>query len=801
MIYTRYAIPQNSQTILRNRYLYFEMCKFKNTKIISCLILFLGLSSFLKLTAQLSVVYPAERSVFQRDNSNRGTISISGNLVNNADKVEARLIPVVFGQGTGTDWITIDSQIEGFSFTGKIESTGGWYTLEIRSFKGIQVVDIGTVQKVGIGEVFVIAGQSNAQGFGNNINAVGASDDRVNGYNYYNNQFLNESVPMDKFTKIQANDFIGPRGLTAWCWGELGDKLVKRLNVPVMFYNAATEGSSLENWVSSAAGRPTVHPYTGQQFQGGTPYSNLRIVLQNLSSLYGVRAVLWHQGEADSFTSESSYFDGLKTLIAETRKNTGKNINWVVAKASLNANQVFAHIIKAQNAVINTTQLVFDGPATDGIQFPRPDGVHFSNSGSVNGLSILADSWDQSLNTFFFTNSTPFKGTELNEIKFKCDVNNLAVLRLDKSFASIRWDGNNGSTSASTIQVNQGDYSAVARDAAGNYIFSNVMKVRDAYPRFSPTITPAISITACIGKTVELKANTVADLSLVWNTGETSTSINSGESKAFYANFKNTFDCLSPNSNQLTPQFVNPPPKPNLEFVNNKNADCEGGKVEVRVNNPFNFGVQWNTGETTNTVAYTSTPPAGSFVTLYSNFDCPSPVSNTVKPLIQILPATPTLVQSGPYSMEAISNDDPNQFEWYLENKFLKVEQKDLMVTQNGYYKVNSVKNFTTPTGGTLTCKSKFSSIVSYTKNSAISGLSVYPNPVVDGTFKLTSDTEIKNVNIQLYTSDGQLVLTSSVGTLLAPVPIHLNEHRTGGKFILSVGYGNTKKTYNLIFE
>lgn len=781
--------------------IYTDMCKLKNTKIIFCLVLFTGLSSFLNLTAQLSVVYPAERSVFQRDNSNRGSIAISGNLVNSADKVEARLIPVVFGQGTGTDWVTIDSQIEGYSFTGKIESTGGWYTLELRSFKGIQVLDIGSVQRVGIGEVFVVAGQSNAQGFGNNINAVGASDDRVNGYSHYNNQFLNESVPMDKFTKIQANESIGPRGLTAWCWGELGDKLVKRLNVPVMFYNTANEGSSMENWVSSAAGRPTYHPFTGQQFQGGTPYSNLRIVLQNLSSLYGIRAVLWHQGEADSFTSESSYSDGLKTIIAETRKNTGKNINWVVAKASLNANQVFAHIIRAQNAVVNTTPLVFDGPATDGIQVPRPDGVHFTNNGAVNGVSQLADSWEQSLNTFFFTNSTPFKGTDLNEIKFRCDVNNMAVLRLEKSFASLRWDGNNGSTNAGTIQVNQGDYSAVARDASGNYIFSNLMKVRDAYPRTAPTITPAISITACIGKTVELKASTATDLSLVWNTGETSPSINSGESKVYYANFKNTFDCLSANSNQLMPQFVNPPSKPNLEFVNNKNADCEGGKVEVRVINPFNYSVLWNTGETSNNVTYTTTPPAGASVTLLSNFDCPSPVSNTIRPLIQPLPATPALVQSGPYSMEAISADEPNQFEWYLENKFLKVEQKDLMVTQSGNYKVNSVKSFTTPAGGTLTCKSRFSSILTYTKDSEISGLVVYPNPVIDGTFKLTSDKEIKNVNIQLYTSDGQLVLTSAVGTLLAPVPIHLNEHRTGGKFILSVGYGNTKKTYNLIFE
>ena len=48
---------------------------------------------------------------------------------------------------------------------------GGWYRLELRARRGDQIVVMGEMEPVGVGELFVIAGQSYA---------VGANDELTN---------------------------------------------------------------------------------------------------------------------------------------------------------------------------------------------------------------------------------------------------------------------------------------------------------------------------------------------------------------------------------------------------------------------------------------------------------------------------------------------------------------------------------------------------------------------------------------------------------------------------------------------
>ena len=68
-------------------------------------------------------------------------------------------------------------------FNGRIKMKGGWYRLMLRASKNADVVYEKQIEKVGIGEVFVISGQSNAQGVPNS-NSTGAKDDRVNCANF-----------------------------------------------------------------------------------------------------------------------------------------------------------------------------------------------------------------------------------------------------------------------------------------------------------------------------------------------------------------------------------------------------------------------------------------------------------------------------------------------------------------------------------------------------------------------------------------------------------------------------------------
>ena len=120
----------------------------------------------------INITYPESRAVFQRENDNTSTIYLSGSCYQPIDSVQARVQAEVTGQGFNTDWVTIQRNPQGGVFQGPLRAKGGWYRLEVQAFAGGVVVGNDVVRKVGIGEVFIITGQSNAQGF-QNFGAVG----------------------------------------------------------------------------------------------------------------------------------------------------------------------------------------------------------------------------------------------------------------------------------------------------------------------------------------------------------------------------------------------------------------------------------------------------------------------------------------------------------------------------------------------------------------------------------------------------------------------------------------------------
>ena len=147
-------------------------------KYVNCVCLFLG--SFIVTYAQINIKFPVPRIVFQRNNANQSTFLIYGTYTQTADLIEARVVPVVTGQGTATSWTTIATNPTNGIFKGKLLATGGWYNLEVRSKLAGNIVETATLSKFGIGEVFIVSGQSNAEGNAIYTGAtIGATDDRV----------------------------------------------------------------------------------------------------------------------------------------------------------------------------------------------------------------------------------------------------------------------------------------------------------------------------------------------------------------------------------------------------------------------------------------------------------------------------------------------------------------------------------------------------------------------------------------------------------------------------------------------
>ncbi|TDB66003.1 T9SS type A sorting domain-containing protein [Arundinibacter roseus] len=586
-----------------------------------------------EVMGQISISVPTNRTVLQRDKNNAATVYIRGAYSQPIDRIEVQLRAI--NGGATSDWITIQNNPQGGTYSGQLDWTGGWYEMEVRGRRGDQVVGSSTLQRFGIGEVFLIAGQSNAQGYFN-YGGPGASDDRVNCVNHYNSGSISE-LPAPQFIHLNSDSYIAPRGNSAWSWGRLGDRLTQRLGVPVLFYNVAWHGSAVQNWRQSINGT-AYSVYNGEPFQpSGMPYGNLRLSLQYYIPITGLRAILWHQGEADNFTktSQSSYTNDLRAIIDQTRGETGRNISWVIARCSYdNQRGSDAAIINAQNETVANTSNTFYGPETDRIQAPRPDGAHFQDG----GLYELGDAWNDALTDDFFSRSEPFRSAVAPRITVACADNNSVSLTIEgENINSIQW--NNGRTD-SKIWVGGGRYVARVRDSFGNILSTPELQIPDQVQPSVPTINLDGSNTLCQGSTLALTASTSENIR--WNTGQTEQRITTNAPNTFWVSTQNVYGCEAVSAPVTIGIFSTPPPPRPSVSVQGATTFCQGGKVELRSNAEVRSA--WSNGQ--EGAVLTVTQSGDYRVRAIDQNGCPSPDSDPISVTVNALPVKPTIATS-----------------------------------------------------------------------------------------------------------------------------------------------------------
>jgi len=511
--------------------------------------------------AQITITSPVLNAVYQREISGQRAVTVTGTFTVPMDKIEVRAVPVINGQGIETAWKDLQAAPKNGVFKGDITLFAGWYTLEVRGTSAGQVVGRAVLQRVGVGEVFIIAGQSNAQGL-KKYPGPSAVDDRVIYISNYNNDSRDALTdpPAPVFSKVTSDvGIMSPRGQSAWCWGLLGDMLVANLNMPVLFVNTAWEGTSIENWSYSSQGIQAITKY-GLVLPPQMPYANLRIAARNYANQYGVRAILWMQGETDGLygTPSAFYRDNLQYVMNKLGQDTGgKRITWVIARTSRTSpdtqtpSKTYPAIIAAQNAVL--AQLfnpVWPGPETDNLDPDRPvDKTHFIGN---EALKILANAWYQSLDAKFFSTATPIAPTQVPEITATCVTENNAVsISLPAGYSSYSW--NTGAT-GNTIRVSAaGSYTAVVKDAAGNSILApTVILERNAVP-VQPTIVQQGQQQACADSAFTFSVPAGTDTYSWSRVGETNIlgagqSIRITESGNYQVKAQNIFGCVSVNS-------------------------------------------------------------------------------------------------------------------------------------------------------------------------------------------------------------------------------------------------------------
>src|SRR5262249_20638325 len=109
---------------------------------------------------------PQDFQVAQRDAKGDGTLRVAGKLgegARKADALEYRSGP----EGKPGEWRRLDAGVKDGRFEATVGvAAGGWYRLDVRAAAAGKAVAQATVERVGVGEVFVIAGQSNSANHG-----------------------------------------------------------------------------------------------------------------------------------------------------------------------------------------------------------------------------------------------------------------------------------------------------------------------------------------------------------------------------------------------------------------------------------------------------------------------------------------------------------------------------------------------------------------------------------------------------------------------------------------------------------
>ena len=389
-----------------------------------CLIaLHCALAGIMQAHAQLVITSPVSNQVMQRNASGTATISLTAYAHYPYTRVSAALVPIEGNANAALQLQLETSQLaQGFLYSAFSAPTG-WYRLKLTGTAPNGITDSAVVARVGVGEVFLIAGNSNAMG----LPGLGAKDASSNvvSFNAINKTLSNENItiapngpmPAPAFEPLKSNSNIFPNGETSWYWGELGDLLFQRWKTPVLFFNTAWAAANAENYRDAASGKDAYNLYVGKYWPNRQPYSNIVNTMRYMTSLTGVRAVLWAHGENDAQLgfNEAQYFDGIRTLIQNSRKDTGYNIPWYIARNSA-SNQLkdpYLPVLNAQNRLIALPAFnAFQGPYLDTIQIPRPASAHFENvPGGVQGLTLAAAAWNRSLADTAIARTLPLQPT------------------------------------------------------------------------------------------------------------------------------------------------------------------------------------------------------------------------------------------------------------------------------------------------------------------------------------------------------------------------------------------------------
>lgn len=297
------------------------------------------------------------------------------------ERVEARISPVL------DSWQPLSFDRVKYSFRQAIAvPAGGYYSVSVRVVCGGKAFNELEADYVGVGEVFVVAGQSNATNYGEALQTTQTG--MVTSFDGKKWHLANDpqwGVQDDS----KKGSFIPA----------FGDAMYQRYHVPIGIACVGHGSTSVRQWLPAGerfALPPTMSKYVRPTASGGwesdgTLFDGMMARIRQLGP-NGFRALLWHQGESDAHQqaghelSGAGYARMLKQIIDASRREAGWDFPWFVAQVSYHtpADPSTPEIREAQSSLWQNA-VALEGPDTDrltgAMRQNNGTGVHMSDAG------------------------------------------------------------------------------------------------------------------------------------------------------------------------------------------------------------------------------------------------------------------------------------------------------------------------------------------------------------------------------------------------------------------------------------
>ncbi len=356
----------------------------------------------------------SEYQVFQRNNANQADIVVSGTYTGSPTAIEASF--------NGGPYATIDASPTGGTYSGTLPAQAAGQGMLLVRF----VNDTGissSVANVGVGDIFIISGQSNASGRGNTLNSY--SHPTLKAGLFGNDDNWKELADATDSNSGQV-DGVSSDGIAKGSpWPIVATSIMANHGIPVAFVPTAKGGTSTAQW------------------QPGSNHSNT-------STLYGsmnrritavggvVKGVLFFQGESDSGANvtQATYETRLGTIVNTIESDFvgTKTMVGQIGHSNKTGNDA---IRAAQIATINANTNAVLGPATYDINLADEGGdtLHFKSDAD---MASFAARWYAAIDKEFYNGADGY-GPILNTSGLVYDManNKLTVPFTDDSTPAI----------------------------------------------------------------------------------------------------------------------------------------------------------------------------------------------------------------------------------------------------------------------------------------------------------------------------------------------------------------------------